>query len=101
MFPNSTRSRSAAYPPRTLSRRAKLYVVPRIADLPDIEDFLKTHVPEASYVIAHGQLAAGDLDERMNQFYDGKYDVLLATTIVESGLDIPTANTMIVHRADM
>ena len=77
------------------------YVVPRIADLPDIEDFLKTHVPEASYVIAHGQLAAGDLDERMNQFYDGKYDVLLATTIVESGLDIPTANTMIVHRADM
>lgn len=77
------------------------YVAPRIADLPEIEDFLKTHVPEASYVIAHGQLAAGDLDERMNQFYDGKYDVLLATSIVESGLDIPTANTMIVHRADM
>ncbi|MFZ1338409.1 MAG: transcription-repair coupling factor [Paracoccaceae bacterium] len=77
------------------------YVVPRIADLPDIEDFLKTHVPEVTYAIAHGQLAAGDLDERMNQFYDGKYDVLLATTIVESGLDIPTANTMIVHRADM
>jgi transcription-repair coupling factor (superfamily II helicase) len=77
------------------------YVVPRIADLPEIEDFLKTHVPEASYVIAHGQLAAGELDDRMNQFYDGKHDVLLATTIVESGLDIPTANTMIVHRADM
>lgn len=77
------------------------YVVPRIADLPEIEDFLKTHVPEVSYVIAHGQLAAGDLDERMNAFYDGRYDVLLATTIVESGLDIPTANTMIVHRADM
>ena len=77
------------------------YVVPRLTDLPEIEDFLRTHVPEVSYVIAHGQLAAGDLDERMNQFYDGKYDVLLATTIVESGLDIPTANTMIVHRADM
>ncbi len=77
------------------------YVVPRIADLPDIEDFLRTHVPEVSFVIAHGQLAAGDLDDRMNQFYDGKFDVLLATTIVESGLDIPTANTMIVHRADM
>ncbi len=77
------------------------YVVPRIADLPDIEDFLRTHVPEVSYVIAHGQLAAGDLDDRMNQFYDGKFDVLLATTIVESGLDIPTANTMIIHRADM
>ena len=77
------------------------YVVPRISDLHEIEDFLKNHVPEVTYVIAHGQLAAGDLDDRMNQFYDGKYDVLLATTIVESGLDIPTANTMIVHRADM
>jgi transcription-repair coupling factor (superfamily II helicase) len=77
------------------------YVVPRISDLPAIEDFLKTHVPEVTYVIAHGQLAAGDLDERMNEFYDGKYDVLLATTIVESGLDIPSANTMIIHRADM
>jgi transcription-repair coupling factor (superfamily II helicase) len=76
-------------------------VVPRIADLPEIEDFLRTHVPEATYIIAHGQLAAGDLDERMNEFYDGKYDVLLSTTIVESGLDIPTANTMIIHRADM
>ncbi|MDH5453767.1 MAG: helicase-related protein, partial [Paracoccaceae bacterium] len=77
------------------------YVVPRIADLPGIEDFLKNHVPEVSYVIAHGQMAAGELDDRMNAFYDGKYDVLLATTIVESGLDIPTANTMIIHRADM
>lgn len=77
------------------------YVVPRISDLPFVEDFLKTHVPEVSYIIAHGQLAAGDLDDRMNQFYDGKYDVLIATSIVESGLDIPTANTMIVHRADM
>lgn len=77
------------------------YVVPRISELHEVEAFLKAHVPEVSYVIAHGQLAAGDLDERMNQFYDGKHDVLLATSIVESGLDIPTANTMIVHRADM
>jgi transcription-repair coupling factor (superfamily II helicase) len=77
------------------------WVVPRISDLPEIEDWLKTNVPEVSFITAHGQLAAGDLDDRMNQFYDGKYDVLLATTIVESGLDIPTANTMIVHRADM
>ena len=77
------------------------FVVPRLSDLPEIEDFLKTQVPEVSYITAHGQLAAGDLDERMNAFYDGKYDVLLATTIVESGLDIPTANTMVVHRADM
>ncbi|MEE9389512.1 MAG: transcription-repair coupling factor [Paracoccaceae bacterium] len=77
------------------------YVVPRIADLPEIEEFLKEQMPEVSYVVAHGQMAAGQLDDRMNQFYDGKYDVLLATTIVESGLDIPTANTIIVHRADM
>ena len=77
------------------------YVVPRISDLPGIEEFLREQVPEVSYVVGHGQMAAGELDDRMNAFYDGKYDVLLATTIVESGLDIPTANTMIVHRADM
>lgn len=77
------------------------FVVPRIADLADMEDFLRREVPEVSVVVAHGQMAAGELDDRMNAFYDGKYDVLLATTIVESGLDIPTANTMIVHRADM
>ncbi|WP_170413732.1 transcription-repair coupling factor [Ruegeria atlantica] len=77
------------------------YVVPRISDLPEIEEFLKEQLPELTYVVAHGQMAAGELDDRMNAFYDGKYDVLLATTIVESGLDIPTANTMVVHRADM
>jgi transcription-repair coupling factor (superfamily II helicase) len=77
------------------------YVVPRISDLPEIEAFLKDQLPELSYVVAHGQMAAGELDDRMNAFYDGKYDILLATTIVESGLDIPTANTMIIHRADM
>jgi len=77
------------------------FVVPRIKDLPEIEEFLKEQVPEVSYVVAHGQMAAGELDDRMNAFYDGKFGILLATTIVESGLDIPTANTMIVHRADM
>ncbi|MEP3333356.1 transcription-repair coupling factor [Sedimentitalea sp.] len=77
------------------------YVVPRISDLPEIEAFLKEQLPELTVVVAHGQMAAGELDDRMNAFYDGKFDVLLATTIVESGLDIPTANTMIIHRADM
>ncbi|NSX55250.1 transcription-repair coupling factor [Parasulfitobacter algicola] len=77
------------------------YVVPRISDLPEIEEFLREQVPEVTFITAHGQMAAGELDDRMNAFYDGKYDVLLATTIVESGLDIPTANTMIIHRADM
>ncbi len=77
------------------------YVVPRIEDLPEIEAFLRDQVPEVSFVVAHGQMAAGELDDRMNAFYDGKYDVLLATTIIESGIDIPTANTMVIHRADM
>ena len=77
------------------------FVVPRIKDIPDMEAFLRDHVPEVSVVVGHGQMAAGELDDKMNAFYDGKYDVLLATTIVESGLDIPTANTMIIHRADM
>ena len=77
------------------------FVVPRISDLPEIEEFLNEQLPELSFVVAHGQMAAGELDDRMNAFYDGKFDILLATTIVESGLDIPTANTMIVHRADM
>ena len=76
------------------------YVVPRISDLGEVEAFLKEHVPEVSYIVGHGQMAAGDLDTRMNAFYDGKYDVLLATTIVESGIDIPAANTLVVHRAD-
>ncbi|MXU65852.1 transcription-repair coupling factor [Oceanomicrobium pacificus] len=77
------------------------YVVPRISDLADIEEFLREQVPEVSFVVAHGQMPATELDDRMNAFYDGKYDVLLATTIVESGLDIPAANTLVVHRADM
>ncbi|WP_066709913.1 transcription-repair coupling factor [Celeribacter ethanolicus] len=77
------------------------FVVPRVSDIPEIEEFLKAQVPELTHVVAHGQMAAGELDDRMNAFYDGKYDVLLATTIVESGIDIPTANTMVVHRADM
>ncbi|AXC49633.1 transcription-repair coupling factor [Paracoccus suum] len=77
------------------------FVVPRLADLPDVQHWLAEHVPEVSVITAHGQLAAGDLDQRMNAFYDGSHDVLLATSIVESGLDIPTANTMIVWRSDM
>lgn len=77
------------------------FVVPRISDLGEMKDFLDKNVPEVKVAIAHGQLAPGELDDIMSAFYDGAYDVLLSTTIVESGLDIPTANTMIVHRADM
>ncbi|MFW2829833.1 transcription-repair coupling factor [Sphingomonas sp. ID0503] len=75
-------------------------VVPRISDLPDIEQFLRDQVPEVRAVTAHGQMSATEVEERMSAFYDKKYEVLLSTTIVESGLDIPSANTMIIHRAD-
>jgi transcription-repair coupling factor (superfamily II helicase) len=76
------------------------FVVPRIADLPDIEEWLRSHVPEVKFVTAHGQMSAGQVEERMSAFYDRKYDVLLSTSIVESGLDIPTANTLVVYRSD-
>lgn len=77
------------------------YVVPRVSDLADRKEFLEQTVPEVKVAVAHGQMAAGELEDVMNAFYEGQYDVLLSTTIVESGLDIPTANTLIVHRADM
>jgi transcription-repair coupling factor (superfamily II helicase) len=77
------------------------YVCPRIEDIAGAKDFLDKNVPEVRVAVAHGQMPAGVLDDIMSAFYDGKYDVLLSTTIIESGLDIPTANTLIVHRADM
>lgn len=77
------------------------YVCPRLADLSEIHDFLRSDVPELKVAVAHGQMPATELEDIMNAFYEGRYDVLLSTTIVESGLDVPTANTLIVHRADM
>jgi transcription-repair coupling factor (superfamily II helicase) len=77
------------------------YVVPRVKDLAEVQDEVRKLVPDAKVAIAHGGLAASDLEAVMNGFYDRLYDVLISTNIVESGLDIPTANTMIVHRADM
>src|SRR5439155_1169068 len=77
------------------------YVVPRIEDLASIKDFLDKNVPEMKVAVAHGQMPPTVIEDIMSAFYDGKYDILLSTTIIESGLDIPTANTLIVHRADM
>jgi len=77
------------------------YVVPRIADLEEVAEFLAEAAPELKVARAHGQLPSSTLEDVMTAFYDGKYDVLLSTAIVESGLDIPNANTLIVHRADM
>jgi transcription-repair coupling factor (superfamily II helicase) len=75
-------------------------VVPRISDMEPLSDWLHEHVPEVKFVTAHGQMAAGEIEERMSAFYEKKYEVLLSTTIVESGLDLPSANTIIIHRAD-
>lgn len=77
------------------------YVCPRIGDMEDVEQTLKELVPEVKVVTAHGQMSPTDLEDRMTAFYEGQYDVLLATNIIESGIDIPRANTMVVHRSDM
>jgi len=77
------------------------YVCPRIEDLAETKAFLDKTVPEVRVATAHGQMPSTMLEDVMSAFYDGKFDVLLSTAIVESGLDIPNANTLIVHRADM
>ena len=78
-----------------------LIIVPRITDIRVMTRYLERHVPEVRFVEAHGRLNVNDLDMRMNGFYDRRYDVLVATTIATSGLDIPSANTLIVYRPDM
>jgi transcription-repair coupling factor (superfamily II helicase) len=77
------------------------YVVPRIEDLAGVKDFLDKNVPEMKVAVAHGQMPPTVIEDIIGAFYDGKYDILLSTTIIESGLDIPNSNTLIVHRADM
>jgi transcription-repair coupling factor (superfamily II helicase) len=77
------------------------YVAPRIEDLAGVKDFLDKNVPEMKAAVAHGQMAPTAIEDIVSAFYDGKYDILLSTSIIESGLDIPNANTLIVHRADM
>lgn len=77
------------------------YVCPRISDLEELTKKLKELVPELKVIQAHGQMPSNELDDRMTAYYEGQYDVLLATNIIESGLDIPNANTLIVHRSEM
>ncbi len=87
---------------REMHRGGKSFIVtPRIKDIAEFKLHLSELVPEARIAVAHGQMAASDLDEIMNDFYDGKYDILLSTAIIESGLDIPTANTIIIHNAHL
>ncbi|NYZ11965.1 transcription-repair coupling factor [Azospirillum sp. RWY-5-1] len=77
------------------------YVCPRVEDLPKVAERLRELVPEVKVVSAHGQMGSGELEDVMTAFDEKKYDVLLATNIIESGLDIPSANTLVVHRADL
>lgn len=76
------------------------FVVPRIQDLNQLHEKLVKHMPEIKFEAAHGQMPPAKLDEIMNDFYDGKFDCLLSTTIVESGIDISSANTMIIYKAE-
>jgi transcription-repair coupling factor (superfamily II helicase) len=77
------------------------YVVPRIADLDDVRAALRGMAPDLKVAVAHGKLAPTALEDVMAAFDRHDFDLLLSTDIIESGLDIPTANTMIVHRADL
>lgn len=87
---------------RELHRGGRCFVVtPRIKYMAELKAQISELVPEAKIAVAHGQLSATELDNIMNDFYDGKYDILLSTAIIESGLDIPTANTMIIHNAHL
>ncbi|MBX9805323.1 MAG: transcription-repair coupling factor [Alphaproteobacteria bacterium] len=77
------------------------FVSPRLDDLAKMEHLLRELIPEVRLIMAHGQMNPTQLEEVMNAFYDRDYDVLLSTNIVESGIDIATANTLIIHRADL
>ena len=86
---------------KELSRGGQVYYVHnRVHDIEEHEIYLKKLVPKARISVTHGQMSERELEKRINDFYDHKSDILLATTIIESGIDIPNANTMIIDRAD-
>ena len=77
------------------------FVCPKIADIPQAQQILSDIVPQAKVLIAHGQMPVKQLEDVMNEFAQGQGDILLSTTIIESGIDMPQVNTMIIWRADM
>ncbi|MBS0272325.1 MAG: transcription-repair coupling factor [Proteobacteria bacterium] len=77
------------------------YVCPRINDLDKVAERLRQFVPEVKFAVAHGQMSPTALENVMSDFYDGAFDVLLSTNIIESGIDIARANTLLIHRADL
>lgn len=84
-----------------LSRGGQVFFIHnRVQTIGKMEELLQRLVPEAKFVVAHGQMAEGQLERAMIGFYQKKFDVLIATAIIENGLDVPNANTLIVNRAD-
>ncbi|MDB4802844.1 helicase-related protein, partial [bacterium] len=87
---------------REFNRGGQVYFVHnRVFDIKSIADRIQQIVPEAEIVIAHGQMGPEELEENMVKFVSGTADILVATTIIESGLDIPTANTMFIDQAEI
>ncbi len=87
---------------REFNRGGKVFfVVPRVFDIEEMFNRLKNLLPEIKIAQAHGQMTPTQLDSIMNDFVDGKFDLLISTTIIESGIDISSANTMIIYKAEM
>lgn len=86
---------------KELQRGGQVFVVHnKVSDIEQYAASIRELVPEAKITFAHGQMGEKELEDRINSFYNGQYQVLIATTIIESGIDIPNANTMIIDRAD-
>lgn len=86
---------------RELARGGQVYFVyNRVASIKHMGELLEQALPDLRYAIAHGQMTGRQIEEIMTDFYEGHYDVLLSTSIIETGLDIPNANTIIVYDAD-
>ncbi len=86
---------------RELDRQGQVYFLHnRVHNIDYMAGYVRALVPEARVAVAHGQMPEHELEQTMLDFADGKYDVLVCTTIIESGLDIPNVNTLIVNRAD-
>ncbi|MBU6349505.1 MAG: transcription-repair coupling factor [Chloroflexi bacterium] len=86
---------------RELHRRGQVFVVnDRVRDIHTLADRIRHLVPEAVVAVGHGQMSERELEGVMVRFAEGEVDVLVATTIIENGLDIPNANTILIHRAD-
>ena len=87
---------------REKNRGGQIFVVcPRVKDIDNLYDRINKMTPELSINVAHGQMKVNELDKSINDFSEGKVDILISTNIIESGIDIPNANTMIIHKSDM